>query len=572
MLSRQSSVVEADASVGSRFTASRGAARAAEMKQPITTDLMIRGEWLAGLACRVRALAGASAGISLLMALLAQAALARGGGGHAFSGGSFGGGGYHGGGGSGGGGGGALIWLLLNLVLRVPIIGVPLFIIVVLFFLYTAYKRWQSSDDGIRGMESSPADLSAYAPAAAAGPGMMPGGTYGQPSQLTARQGFEHLRQFDPNFSEIAFTDFLYALYARSHEARGKGTLSDLSSYLSPEAIYVMIPGHPDITAVGGVIVGSTSIRSVTDAAVSENVAVRVRFETNYTETEPTGRQNSYYVIDEWVLTRKRDVQSPEPEKLAALHCPKCGGALDKKPDGSCAYCGVKITGGDFNWYVTEVMPLERESQGPLLTRDVPETGTELPTVYQPDMNAQHQRFMQENPSFMWPHAEERFRHIFMEIQNAWSSLKWEKARPYESDNIFQTHRYWIEAYQKQGLRNALDNVNIESVTPVRIETDAFYDAITTRIFADMLDYTVDTNGKVVCGSRTRARRFSEYWTFMRHRGAQESAHSVENCPNCGAPLKVNMAGSCEFCGGKITTGSFDWVLSRIEQDESYTG
>ena len=44
------------------------------------------------------------------------------------------------------------------------------------------------------------------------------------------------------------------------------------------------------------------------------------------------------------------------------------------------------------------------------------------------------------------------------------------------------------------------------------------------------------------------------------------------NCPNCGAPLKVNNAGVCEFCGGKITSGEFDWVLSRIEQDESYAG
>ena len=32
------------------------------------------------------------------------------------------------------------------------------------------------------------------------------------------------------------------------------------------------------------------------------------------------------------------------------------------------------------------------------------------------------------------------------------------------------------------------------------------------------------------------------------------------------------MAGLCEYCHGKITNGDFDWVLSRIEQDESYRG
>jgi hypothetical protein len=32
------------------------------------------------------------------------------------------------------------------------------------------------------------------------------------------------------------------------------------------------------------------------------------------------------------------------------------------------------------------------------------------------------------------------------------------------------------------------------------------------------------------------------------------------------------MAGDCAYCGARITSGEFDWVLSRIEQDESYVG
>jgi hypothetical protein len=32
------------------------------------------------------------------------------------------------------------------------------------------------------------------------------------------------------------------------------------------------------------------------------------------------------------------------------------------------------------------------------------------------------------------------------------------------------------------------------------------------------------------------------------------------------------MSGSCEHCGAHVTSGEFDWVLSRIEQDESYGG
>jgi hypothetical protein len=162
---------------------------------------------------------------------------------------------------------------------------------------------------------------------------------------------------------------------------------------------------------------------------------------------------------------------------------------------------------------------------------------------------------------------------IFGELQEAWSTLNWERARPHETDNIFQMHRYWIEAYKAQKLRNALDQYQITAMQPVKIKQDAFYLSITMRIFAQGLDYTVDQNGRVLAGSNTNLRRWSEYWTFIRNSKAPPAAARADlNCPNCGASLKVSATGICEFCGGKITSGEFDWVLSRIEQDESYGG
>ena len=107
----------------------------------------------------------------------------------------------------------------------------------------------------------------------------------------------------------------------------------------------------------------------------------------------------------------------------------------------------------------------------------------------------------------------------------------------------------------------------------MKIKQDAFYNAITLRIWGAGYDYTVDTAGHVVSGSKNNMRRWSEYWTFIRNAQAKPLPTRADlNCPNCGAALKVNLAGICEFCGGKITSGDFDWVLSRIEQDESYAG
>jgi hypothetical protein len=85
-----------------------------------------------------------------------------------------------------------------------------------------------------------------------------------------------------------------------------------------------------------------------------------------------------------------------------------------------------------------------------------------------------------------------------------------------------------------------------------------------------MVDYTINTGGNVVSGNRSRPRQFTEYWTFIRRRGGKSSDKQNDRCPNCGAQLKINMAGICDYCAGKVTSGDFDWVLSRIEQDESY--
>jgi hypothetical protein len=110
----------------------------------------------------------------------------------------------------------------------------------------------------------------------------------------------------------------------------------------------------------------------------------------------------------------------------------------------------------------------------------------------------------------------------------------------------------------------------VTRVEPVKVDADAFYEAITVRMWAQGRDHTIDDNGHVVAGSKTNVRQWTEYWTFIRTRGG--SASSQRPCPNCGAPVDKGATGICPYCGGKLSGGDFDWVLSRIEQDEVYAG
>lgn len=495
----------------------------------------------------------AAIGVVLLgVGLFATEAFARVGGGQSYGG---------GGGGGGGGGAGALVYLLVRFLLWLtiehPVIGIPVDIVVIGLVIYWFARPARksvsvTSAPVLAGATSAPQDI---------------------------ERAFNQLRRFDPNFSEIIFTDFCYALYGRAHDGRGHGaqTLDLLSPYLSEESrasLRQLSP--PNLKAVQGIIVGAMQVIDVRGLA-TPTLGISVGFEANYTEFtpregDPRGEM-SYYVRERWELERKRDVLSPGPEQATALHCPRCGAPLQKDTVGACAFCGTKIDSGEFQWYVRSITTLSREAKGPLLTSDVPEAGTDYPTIAQPNFPAVRAAFEQNNPTFSWADFQGRARLIFDELQAAWSTLNWERARPHETDNIFQMHRYWIDAYQRQGLRNALDQCQITAMQPVKIKMDAFYNAITLRIFAQGFDYTIDTSGRVVSGSRNNLRRWSEYWTFIRNSKAKPApARTDLNCPNCAAPLKVNATGICEFCGGKITSGEFDWVLSKIEQDESYGG
>ncbi len=176
------------------------------------------------------------------------------------------------------------------------------------------------------------------------------------------------------------------------------------------------------------------------------------------------------------------------------------------------------------------------------------------------------------DPSFSWPSFEQRVGLIFREFQVAWSNRDLAKMRPFLSDNLMQMQSYWVEAYRAQKLRNVTENARIERIHLARVESDAAFDAITVRLFGVSLDYTVTDDGKLVCGSRSRERRYTEYWTLIRGASRKGPTRTDAACPSCGAPLDINMAGTCKYCQAKVTSGEFDWVLSRIEQDEAYTG
>jgi len=489
-------------------------------------------------------------------------AVARPGGGQSYSGGSHGGSSGSGGGGGGGGCIFLVFQLWLELVFRHPVIGIPLTIAVIAAFI--SYQKR-------KGAASSQSWNSAPAPTPAA---------YQAPASRSSRD-LDDIRQLDPEFSVVLFQDFAYALYAKAHEDRANPRdLESLSPYLGQDARDQLAQRQPVGAPVSGVVIGAMRVVGLSIPAATPTTAgtpqpkvtVLLEFEANMT-VGAAGVERTQYVRERWRLVRDANVQSKPPEQVGTFHCPNCGAPFGPEGGDRCQYCGQVVSGGRFDWSVTSIDLLELEERPPALTSDVQEMGTDLPTILHPQLNTRWAELVRDDPAVTQDALAARFKLIYDELNAAWTGGDLATARPYVSDGLFDYLQYWVTAYRTQGLRNVLEGMRIVQWKAVKIIRDRHFDSLTIRIWGTGHDYTVrQGTNELVSGNPRGDRLYSEYWTLIRGAGVKGAPSSDKTCPNCGAPLNVNMAGECEHCGAKITSGAFDWVLSTIEQDDSYSG
>jgi hypothetical protein len=389
------------------------------------------------------------------------------------------------------------------------------------------------------------------------------------------RRELEVIKNHDPDFSLALFEDFLYALYAEAHMARGAGKLGLLAPYLRPHVRGVLAARSAEPAPVSSVVIGAmrfVGYRSDPDPTTGRD-HVEVEFEANYAETPPGKPEHAYWVLERWQLSRPKTARSRPPERARVFDCPNCGAPLDKLLGSACGYCQRTVDSGDFDWIVENIQLVHSEQRGPMLTGTTEEVGTDLPTVFDAELTPGLSALKTKDPAFAPDTFQQRVGLVFSTMQHAWSSLEWHNARPYLTDNLFNAQRYWIEAYRRAGLRNVNEGARVLRIDLARVASDKWFDSLTVRVFATGLDYTIrDYDKAVVGGSRSNARTYSEYWTLIRGSGVAKPTTTTPSCPQCGAPLQVNMAGDCTHCKARVHSGQFDWVLARIEQDEAYTG
>jgi len=383
----------------------------------------------------------------------------------------------------------------------------------------------------------------------------------------SARNELTRLVESDPGFSLVLFEDFAYALYAELEMKRVRGELQRLAAFLSPSVLQLL--DDATLERVEGVVIGAMRYVGVEHAA--ERTGVTLELEANLSEVR-AGVAQRFYVCDRLVLTRARTARSRPPGRTRKLDCPNCGAPLEGMRGTTCGYCRQEVGGGRLDWQVERIERLTTEQRPPDVLSAAPESGNRLPTLVAPGAEQRMSLLLTRDPASDPAAISARVGLVFNALQFGWSNRDLSSIRPFVTDSLFQYFGYWIDVYTTVRARNITENARILNIELADFVADAVYDAVTVRVFATSLDYTLSDDGKLLSGSRERERQYSEYWTLVRGRGAQGRPRSEPVCPACGAPLAIGMAGNCSYCHARIVSGEFDWVLSRIEQDEAYGG
>ncbi len=492
---------------------------------------------------RLAACAAASALVLLVGVLLSSEAWARPGGGESFGGGGSRG---RGGGGSGGGADIGLVIQLIYLCIRYPALGGVVVVVVIGYYVVNR-AGGAGLSDWSAGVPSR--EVSVRRP------------------HYVARSALDKIRQWDPHFSVVLFEDFIYTLYAQIHTSRPKGGLAKLGPYVDEPVQKALADAN--LEDVSGVLVGS--VRFVHFQPGQQHTRVTAEIESNLTEVR-SGKPQRLYVVERVTLIRPRSARSRNAERARTLDCPNCGAPLESIVGNQCSYCREFVTDGRFDWKVYAIECVRLEKRPPLLTEEVAERGNELPTVRQPRVAERLNEIASRDEQFSFERFAARVKVVFAELQAGWTTMNLARIRPHVSDNLLQYFGYWFDLYGQAGARNVTQNARVLDIQLSSVISDAVYDSITVRVFATGLDYTMREDGTLIKGSKSVERPYTEYWTLIRGRAAKSRERDPLACANCGAPLNVNMAGSCEYCHVKVVTGNFDWVLSRIEQDDNYSG
>lgn len=216
---------------------------------------------------------------------------------------------------------------------------------------------------------------------------------------------------------------------------------------------------------------------------------------------------------------------------------------------------------------IVVIVYLKKKKGG--ITPDLP-AAPERKVIKDPDYLRQAMEELKgRDPDFSEDLFISRINNMFVQLQEAWQAKDWKKVRPFESDELFNTHARQLQEFIDSNTTNVVDDIAILRTDISDYHDNGATESLDVYMRVRYKDYIIDDNTKKVIEGDPNLEIFMEYELAMsRKKGVAtrlEQSTVVSTCPNCGANVSINASGECEYCGSVVSNGDFDWVLTRLD-------
>lgn len=139
-------------------------------------------------------------------------------------------------------------------------------------------------------------------------------------------------------------------------------------------------------------------------------------------------------------------------------------------------------------------------------------------------------------------------------------------------DEIKQNVRNIISDLENNRQSRHFDSIKIHQTEIKNYNKTAGRCVITFDLSVEYYDYTTDTAGNIIAGSKTSKHqsRYNIDLIYVQDREIVEQSGSNAigiNCPNCGAPLSMLGAKTCSYCGtGVVDINLRAWTYNRVKE------
>jgi tellurite resistance protein len=436
--------------------------------------------------------------------------------------------------GDGDNGDGIDLWILFKLIelaFRYPKVGVPLLIIVGIFYFYQ--RRTNATGTTRRAIQRREAEQRT------------------QVSETDVQAWTRALKSKDPQFELQTVTDRVARLFPLLQEAWFKRDLTPVRPFLS-DATYQRLNVQLRILADQGVRDALADVRLLGVKLIGleqsewfDSIHVRVRGEMRDTDVPASysdeqalaearkARPEAFTEV--WTFVRKPGAQTRIGQDLFQGKCPNCGAPYQGGATNVCEYCQAVVNSGNYDWTLSEI------TQGVEFHRHAPS----VPGLFQA---------RQTDPALNLEILEDRASLLFWKWIDAQSQADARRMAQVASPALVSQLGEELEQLRARGHRRVFLECAVGAVNTRSLEVNPGGD--------DLAHVEIRWSARLDKGPAMPQR-----WVFTlsRKHGAKTNTSNgmaTDRCPQCNAPLTSSGASTCEFCGTQLGTGERDWVLT----------